>query len=206
MSAIAIGLMSASAQAQAAGLLFKFDAKDSSISIINDDPVCLPRGGCTLTAKLAKPFESFTLDTAGESETFDFADFKIGAGFGFASDVLVEAVLAFNKPAVGDATASGVASYVEIGGLFTGGSLTWDEPGQITAPDGSLFTVDFQNLAGLQTGSKVADNVTITLDRLGPALDPPLNSVVPEPASWALMIGGFGMAGAMLRRRKALAA
>jgi hypothetical protein len=29
--------------------------------------------------------------------------------------------------------------------------------------------------------------------------------VVPEPASWALMIGGFGMAGAMLRRRRLVA-
>jgi len=28
---------------------------------------------------------------------------------------------------------------------------------------------------------------------------------VPEPASWALMIGGFGLAGAALRRRRALA-
>jgi hypothetical protein len=26
---------------------------------------------------------------------------------------------------------------------------------------------------------------------------------VPEPATWALMIGGFGMAGAVLRRRRA---
>jgi hypothetical protein len=26
--------------------------------------------------------------------------------------------------------------------------------------------------------------------------------VVPEPATWAIMIGGFGMAGAMLRRRR----
>jgi hypothetical protein len=33
-------------------------------------------------------------------------------------------------------------------------------------------------------------------------------TAVPEPATWALMIGGFGMAGALLRRqrRSALAA
>jgi hypothetical protein len=31
-------------------------------------------------------------------------------------------------------------------------------------------------------------------------------NAVPEPAAWALMIGGFGMAGASLRRRKSLAA
>jgi len=33
-----------------------------------------------------------------------------------------------------------------------------------------------------------------------------LPSAVPEPAAWALMIGGFGLAGATLRRRRALAA
>jgi len=29
----------------------------------------------------------------------------------------------------------------------------------------------------------------------------PLNAPVPEPATWAMMIGGFALAGAMLRRR-----
>jgi hypothetical protein len=33
-----------------------------------------------------------------------------------------------------------------------------------------------------------------------------ITAAIPEPASWALMIGGFGMAGAMLRRRRSLAA
>jgi hypothetical protein len=37
-------------------------------------------------------------------------------------------------------------------------------------------------------------------------LDFPASSGAPEPASWALMIGGFGLAGAALRRRRAVAA
>ena len=44
-----------------------------------------------------------------------------------------------------------------------------------------------------------------TMDEVRFVFDPKANAV-PEPASWALMIGGFGMAGAMLRRRQTQAA
>jgi hypothetical protein len=36
--------------------------------------------------------------------------------------------------------------------------------------------------------------------------DVSVSGAVPEPATWALMIGGFGLAGAALRRRRAVAA
>lgn len=45
---------------------------------------------------------------------------------------------------------------------------------------------------GVGNGALVRANFTLTQMPAG----------VPEPASWALMIGGFGMTGAMLRRRR----
>ena len=58
----------------------------------------------------------------------------------------------------------------------------------LNGPAGPAFTTDYNFAA------------TVTYDApIGPG-------PVPEPATWALMIGGFGMAGAMLRRRRAVAA
>jgi hypothetical protein len=60
----------------------------------------------------------------------------------------------------------------------------------------------------------VGDDVARTLDLSGNANSSDIwyvrnvntGGAVPEPASWALMIGGFGLAGAALRRRGAVAA
>jgi hypothetical protein len=39
-----------------------------------------------------------------------------------------------------------------------------------------------------------------------PLSPPPPQIAVPEPASWAMMIAGFGLVGASMRRRKAVIA
>lgn len=71
------------------------------------------------------------------------------------------------------------------------------------------FTVDFvaksansylffDNLTGGLAGGMYLDNIAV-YDLSEP------QGAVPEPATWALMIGGFGFAGAALRRRRAFA-
>jgi hypothetical protein len=64
----------------------------------------------------------------------------------------------------------------------------------VTAANGSAYTVSFQNLAGVAFGSRGGINATVTLDSV---------AAVPEPATWALMILGFGAVAGAMRRRSA---
>jgi PEP-CTERM motif len=65
--------------------------------------------------------------------------------------------------------------------------------------------------AGLMTGTSYFAIVTgfansdvgaWTLDISGPGLAVPVGGAVPEPAAWAMLIGGFGLAGAAMRSRR----
>jgi len=64
------------------------------------------------------------------------------------------------------------------------------------APISGVVRVQFAGDSGSTSrGAPGLDNVAFSA----------VGGGVPEPGTWALMIGGFGMAGAMIRRRKALA-
>jgi hypothetical protein len=192
---MAATLMSAAA-AQASSLLFQFDPANSSIDVTENGRACFPTAGCALSADLLLPFSDLTIEEGlGNSQSFNFANFNVSPGLGFDSDARVEAVLAFTNPQADSASTGGTASYLRLGGHFTAGSLTWDDPiQQITAADGSVFTVQFGNLSGVTFGSNAIAPVTITVNSV---------AAVPEPATWALLIGGFGLTGAALRRRRA---
>lgn len=188
--AAATAALGMAATANAAAMLFQFDEAGSSITITDQGSGwCL---GCHVTPSLDTPFPALTINE-GDTQGFDFADFDL-RGLGGVSGVDVSATLAFTTPTVGPASTTGTASYFTIFGFVSGGHLTWNPIAPITTSDGSVFRVAFQDLSGLDVNT-VTDKAYITVDHIAAG--------VPEPASWALMIGGFGMVGAMLRRRRA---
>jgi hypothetical protein len=79
---------------------------------------------------------------------------------------------------------------------------------EANAVAGSYMLIGFTNatLNGLPSGADQDDGIYI--NGVGPALAPivltlsDVNSAVPEPASWAMMVGGIGMVGGTMRRRR----
>jgi hypothetical protein len=88
--------------------------------------------------------------------------------------------------------------------FFIGDGLTGTGTGStqvFTAPDGAtrLFLADADSL-----GSSVGNVGSLAVSFQSSA-DISFPQAVPEPAAWTLMIAGFGLAGASLRRRRAFA-
>jgi hypothetical protein len=108
-------------------------------------------------------------------------------------------VVAFN--AVGDPTVhtfSGEDGLISIAGDRISADIpdAW-LPTRGFALDQYAYNI-WPRFHSLENGNQVSD--------LAPDASSFLGVPVPEPASWALMIAGFGMTGSILRRRKALAA
>jgi hypothetical protein len=89
-------------------------------------------------------------------------------------------------------------------GILDAGSVTWSNPTDFSFGNGGDLRVSLSNevfntgfIGSFNEGPGHGAQVRATFKLVKDSV-----TAVPEPASWALMIGGFGMAGGMLRRRR----
>jgi hypothetical protein len=105
-----------------------------------------------------------------------------------------------------DDTGGQVQLYVDHNGPAFYASQDFDSPVDYTVQPGDTGagSIDFFQY---HDGDFVySDFLLASVSRVVVAVADPTGGAVPEPASWALMIAGFGLAGAALRRRRAGAA
>ncbi|MBT2185966.1 PEPxxWA-CTERM sorting domain-containing protein [Sphingobium nicotianae] len=125
--------------------------------------------------------------------------FATGSGASYRASFDVGAFFVGGQGSYGNVTVdlfvnnSFVQSFTNIMSLQSAGSdwqrFSWDFAGT-----GSPMTIGL--FSSLSTASS---NLGVGLDNVSVDL---LSSAVPEPATWALMVGGLGLAGGMMRRRK----
>lgn len=130
----------------------------------------------------------FTLGT-GEGSVELFEDttaypisvlFSFTSPFGTASDVIT-------------GQSFGYYQLFSSCGLFAGGcgAVTWDGPQTFNFGDGGSFSLALNDVKfGTPGMARVGGTFTL------------MSSAVPEPATWAMLLLGFGAMGVSLRRRK----
>jgi hypothetical protein len=125
-------------------------------------------------------------DLSGNQRNTTTDNFNFTFSFGSATDLTgFTCISGFIGCATGD-----------LPGFTT--SLVYDE-GILGTRGFGLYSLSFTpGQAGtlqFRFGSRSADNI-------GPIIDNVVVSQVPEPASWAMLIAGFGLVGATMRRRR----
>lgn len=133
---------------------------------------------------------TFTTGCGGPPYDFNFA--LAPSGLPFSQNLDLEP---------GSTTNTLFGTFTPTGGIAPYGTYTFYDASIFAqfydAQNNHLGDVSFFDTCGSQQASCA---FTRTVD------SGPIAGGVPEPASWALMIGGFGLAGAALRRRREAAA
>ena len=136
-------------------------------------------GSITLTAPLPDNVTSFSFLPSASIVSFSFSDGEQT----ITNATATGSAFAFKTNASGDITAWQVT--VDIGSVSADSIATVDAPGILGAFDQGVMTLN-------DTGG----------NRNLPGSWSLMSSAAPEPASWAVMLTGFGAIGASLRRRR----
>jgi hypothetical protein len=124
--------------------------------------------------------------------------------------------------AANDFTSSDLADWIFVAGTFTAnGTADVYVDGVLAGsggagghgnPDGAFYQGQSNVFGGREFDGSLGGVAVFNTQLTGDQVDALYNAAfvgppggVPEPASWALMISGFGVAGSMLRRRRAVA-
>ena len=130
-------------------------------------------------------------------EGADIANFTYGGGFSSAPLTLQFSVA---RTSAAFAMVSNSSSY-RFEALL-GNAVVEDFEAAVGIGSDNFYGFEGFGFDAIRVTSLASDYYIIDAVQMGRAA--PVG--VPEPATWALLIGGFGLAGVSLRRRKALAA
>ena len=113
-------------------------------------------------------------------------------------------MFSFTSPVAFAGSVNGT-TWGQSSGWIQEGKVHWADPVYFDYAGGrlkvTLNDADFnEGFFGLDEGSRDAAKIKATFTLVRGV------SAVPEPATWAMMISGFGMAGVALRRRRTVSA
>ncbi|TRW16675.1 PEPxxWA-CTERM sorting domain-containing protein [Glacieibacterium frigidum] len=204
-----------------AALAFTLAAPVGAVTISNPTPIVIVDGGEASSAinvsGLTGNITNLTLTISGLSHTYPddlvmgLYNESLNLGFVFMSFVggstdINNVTLTFSDAASGFLPESFVDNFPVTSGTYLPSNFggyafnNFDDAGSFAGFNGNsangewtlliadVFPADFGTVSG-------GWSLDITTDGI---------AAVPEPASWALMIGGFAMTGVALRRRKAV--
>ena len=145
---------------------------------------------------------AFNLNNVGDTTGFNHL-FTISSPEGSMDfdDLLfwkpIEVTFDFSSPDFGGTIGGSTGGTSEwkwsIFGFDNEGHVVWNGPQSFAFGDTGRLRVDLQK-ADFDLGGTASVKAKFTLESLP--------SAVPEPATWAMMITGFGMAGVAIRRRR----
>lgn len=195
----ALGLLaSLAAPASAATLTTAFDADNANDGVMFDVSV------------LGSPLSLQSIGIHADAGTYDYSVYYRAGGIGASVNTPADWTLLGSFAALTTA-GLGAVTLLDIADLDLAGGATYG----FYVTDASSFSVQYTNSAGA-VGDVLATDGALAV-KVGYGVTAPFGdaasprafngtltyaaAVVPEPASWALMIAGFGLVGAAMRRR-----